>query len=235
MKKLKLDGGNKMNKSQIAKMIDHTILKAEATESEIIKLCKEAIHYNFASVCVNPSMVPVAAKELKGTHVKVCTVIGFPLGATTTEVKAFETKDVIEKGATEVDMVINVGKLKERNLEYVKNDIKAVVEAAKGKALTKVIIETCLLTEEEKIIACRLSKEAGSDFVKTSTGFSTGGATVEDIKLMRETVGPEMGVKASGGVRSKKDALAMIENGATRIGASASISICEGTESNSNY
>lgn len=224
-----------MNKAQIAKMIDHTILKAEATESEIIKLCKEAIHYNFASVCVNPSMVPVAAKELKGTHVKVCTVIGFPLGATTTEVKAFETKDVIEKGATEVDMVINVGKLKERNLEYVKNDIKAVVEAAKGKALTKVIIETCLLTEEEKIIACKLSKEAGFDFVKTSTGFSTGGATVEDIKLMRETVGPEMGVKASGGVRSKKDALAMIENGATRIGASASISICEGTESNSNY
>lgn len=224
-----------MNKAQIAKMIDHTILKAEATESEIVKLCKEAIHYNFASVCVNPSMVPVAAKELKGTHVKVCTVIGFPLGATTTEVKAFETKDVIEKGATEVDMVINVGKLKERNLEYVKNDIKAVVEATKGKALTKVIIETCLLTEEEKIIACRLSKEAGSDFVKTSTGFSTGGATVEDIKLMRETVGPEMGVKASGGVRSKKDALAMIENGATRIGASASISICEGTESNSNY
>ena len=218
-----------MNKAQIAKMIDHTILKAEATESEIIKLCKEAIHYDFASVCVNPSMVPVAAKELKGTHVKVCTVIGFPLGATTTEVKVFETKDVIEKGATEV------GKLKERNLEYVKNDIKAVVEAAKGKALTKVIIETCLLTEEEKIIACKLSKEAGSDFVKTSTGFSTGGATVEDIKLMRETVGPEMGVKASGGVRSKKDALAMIENGATRIGASASISICEGIESNSNY
>lgn len=224
-----------MDKAQIAKMIDHTILKAEATESEIIKLCKEAIHYNFASVCVNPSMVPVAAKELKGTHVKVCTVIGFPLGATTTEVKVFETKDVIEKGATEVDMVINVGKLKERNLEYVKNDIKAVVEAAKGKALTKVIIETCLLTEEEKIIACKLSKEAGADFVKTSTGFSTGGATVEDIKLMRETVGPEMGVKASGGVRSKKDALAMIENGATRIGASASIAICEGTESNSNY
>lgn len=224
-----------MDKAQIAKMIDHTILKAEATESEIIKLCKEAIHYNFASVCVNPSMVPVAAKELKGTYVKVCTVIGFPLGATTTEVKAFETKDVIEKGATEVDMVINVGKLKERNLEYVKNDIKAVVEAAKGKALTKVIIETCLLTEEEKIIACKLSKEAGADFVKTSTGFSTGGAAVEDIKLMRETVGPDMGVKASGGVRSKKDALKMIENGATRIGASASIAICEGTESNSNY
>ena len=224
-----------MNKAQIAKMIDHTILKAEATESEIIKLCKEAIHYNFASVCVNPSMVPVAAKELKGTHVKVCTVIGFPLGATTTEVKVFETKDVIEKGATEVDMVINVGKLKERDLEYVKNDIKAVVEAAKGKALTKVIIETCLLTDEEKVIACQLSKEAGADFVKTSTGFSTGGATAADIKLMRETVGPDMGVKASGGVRSREDALAMIENGATRIGASASIAICEGTKSNSNY
>ena len=220
-----------MNKAQI----DHTILKAEATESEIIKLCKEAIHYDFASVCVNPSMVPVAAKELKGTHVKVCTVIGFPLGATTTEVKVFETKDVIEKGATEVDMVINVGKLKERDLEYVKNDIKAVVEAAKGKALTKVIIETCLLTDEEKVIACQLSKEAGADFVKTSTGFSTGGATAADIKLMRETVGPDMGVKASGGVRSREDALAMIENGATRIGASASIAICEGTKSNSNY
>ena len=144
-----------MNKAQIAKMIDHTILKAEATESEIIKLCKEAIHYDFASVCVNPSMVPVAAKELKGTHVKVCTVIGFPLGATTTEVKVFETKDVIEKGATEVDMVINVGKLKERDLEYVKNDIKAVVEAAKDKALTKVIIETCLLTDEEKVDVAR--------------------------------------------------------------------------------
>ena len=179
-----------MDKAQIAKMIDHTILKPEATEKEILKLCKEAIEYNFASVCINPSMVPVAATALEGTDVEVCTVIGFPLGATTTEVKAFETKDVIKKGATEVDMVINVGKLKERDLEYVKNDIKAVVEAAKGKALTKVIIETCLLTDEEKVIACQLSKEAGADFVKTSTGFSTGGATAADIKLMRETVGP---------------------------------------------
>lgn len=219
-----------MNKAQIAKMIDHTILKAEATESEIIKLCKEAIHYDFASVCVNPSMVPVAAKELKGTHVKVCTVIGFPLGATTTEVKVFETKDVIEKGATEVDMVINVGKLKERNLEYVKNDIKAVVDAAKDKALVKVIIETCLLTDEEKVIACELSKEAGADFVKTSTGFSTGGATSHDIALMRKTVGSDMGVKASGGVRTREDAMNMVENGATRIGASASIAIATGTK-----
>lgn len=224
-----------MNNKELANIIDHTLLKADATQAEIIKLCAEAKEFNFASVCVNPSMVKLASEELKGCDVDVCTVIGFPLGATTSEVKAFEVKNTIENGATEVDMVINIGKLKDRDLEYVKNDIKAVVEAAKGKALTKVIIETCLLTEEEKIIACKLSKKAGSDFVKTSTGFSTGGATVEDIKLMRETVGPEMGVKASGGVRSKKDALAMIENGATRIGASASISICEGTESNSNY
>jgi deoxyribose-phosphate aldolase len=224
-----------MDKRQIASMIDHTILKPEATEKEVKVLCKEAIEYNFASVCVNPSMVSLAATILEGSSVKVCTVIGFPLGATTTAVKAFETEQTIKEGATEVDMVINVGKLKERDLEYVKNDIKAVVEAAKGKALTKVIIETCLLTDEEKVIACQLSKEAGADFVKTSTGFSTGGATAADIKLMRDTVGPEMGVKASGGVRSREDALTMIENGATRIGASASIAICEGQKSNSNY
>ncbi|MCF0148959.1 MAG: deoxyribose-phosphate aldolase [Clostridium sp.] len=224
-----------MNKKDLARMIDHTILKPEATEKEIETLCKEALEYNFASVCVNPSMVEKAAELLKGSDVKVCTVIGFPLGATTTEVKAFETEDVIKKGATEVDMVINVGKLKDGNLEYVKKDIEAVVNAAKGKALTKVIIETCLLTDEEKVTACKLSKEAGSDFVKTSTGFSTGGATASDIKLMRETVGKELGVKASGGVRSLEDAMAMIENGATRIGASASIAICEGTESNSTY
>lgn len=224
-----------MDKLQLASMIDHTILKAEATEKEIIKLCKEAAEYKFASVCVNPSMVKLAATELEGTSVDICTVIGFPLGATTTAVKAFETEDTIKNGATEVDMVINVGKLKDRDLEYVKNDIKAVVDAAKGKALTKVIIETCLLSDEEKVIACKLSKEAGADFVKTSTGFSTGGATAADIKLMRDTVGQEMGVKASGGVRSREDALTMIENGATRIGASASIAICEGQKSNSNY
>lgn len=224
-----------MNKKDLARMIDHTILKPEATEIEIDNLCKEALEYNFASVCVNPAMVEKAASMLKGSDVKVCTVIGFPLGATTTEVKAFETEDVIKKGATEVDMVINVGKLKEGNLEYVKRDIEAVVNAAKGKALTKVIIETCLLTDEEKVTACKLSKEAGADFVKTSTGFSTGGATGSDIKLMRETVGPELGVKASGGVRSLEDAMTMIENGATRVGASASIAICEGTESNSTY
>jgi deoxyribose-phosphate aldolase len=224
-----------MENVNIARMIDHTILKPEATEAEIMQLCKEAVEYNFASVCVNPSMVAKAASILESTPVKVCTVIGFPLGATTTEVKAFETEDTIKKGATEVDMVINVGKLKEGDLAYLKNDIQAVVNAAKGKALTKVIIETCLLTDEEKVIACQLSKEAGADFVKTSTGFSKGGATAHDIKLMRETVGPDMGVKASGGVRSREDALVMIENGATRIGASASIAICEGKESNSTY
>ena len=224
-----------MNKKDLARMIDHTILKADATEMEVEKLCTEALEYNFASVCINTSMVEKAANMLKGSDVKVCTVIGFPLGATTTEVKAFETEDVIKKGATEVDMVINIGKLKEGNIEYVKKDIEAVVNAAKGKALTKVIIETCLLTDEEKVTACKLSKEAGADFVKTSTGFSTGGATASDIKLMRETVGPDLGVKASGGVRSLEDAMAMIENGATRIGASASIAICEGTKSNSTY
>lgn len=224
-----------MDKAQIARMIDHTILKPEATEAEVIKLCKEAVEYNFASVCINPSMISVAANILEGTDVKVCTVIGFPLGATTTEVKAFETEDAIKKGATEVDMVINVGKLKDRDLAYVKEDIKAVVKAAGNKAITKVIIETCLLTDAEKVIACNLSKEAGADFVKTSTGFSTGGATAADIKLMRETVGPDMGVKASGGVRSREDAELMIANGATRIGASASIAICEGTKSTSNY
>ena len=217
-----------MNNKQIANMIDHTLLKANASEKEIIKLCAEAREHNFASVCVNPSMVKLASEELKGSDVDVCTVIGFPLGATTSEVKAFEVKNTIENGATEVDMVINVGKLKDRDLEYVKNDIKAVVDAAKDKALVKVIIETCLLTDEEKVIACELSKEAGADFVKTSTGFSTGGATAADIALMRKTVGSEMGVKASGGVRTKEDAMTMIENGATRIGASASIAIATG-------
>lgn len=224
-----------MNKKELAQMIDHTILKPEATEAEIMQLCKEAVEYGFASVCINPSMVKKAAIILEGSEVKVCTVIGFPLGATTTEVKAFETEQTIKDGATEVDMVINVGKLKENNLEYLKNDIAAVVNAAKGKAITKVIIESCLLTDEEKVTVCTIAKEVGADFVKTSTGFSSGGATKEDIKLMREIVGPDMGVKASGGVRSNEDAMSMIENGATRIGASASIAICNGTKSNSNY
>ncbi|WP_283705833.1 deoxyribose-phosphate aldolase [Clostridium perfringens] len=224
-----------MDKQQLAKMIDHTILKPEADKASIEKLCKEALEYNFASVCINPTNVELAAKLLKGSEVKVCTVIGFPLGANTMEVKAFETKDAIAKGADEVDMVINIGRLKDKDYEYVEKDIKAVVDAADKKALTKVIIETCLLTEEEKVKACELAKKAGADFVKTSTGFSTGGATPEDIKLMRENVGPEMGVKASGGVRSIEDAEAVIKNGATRIGASASIAICEGNVSDSTY
>lgn len=224
-----------MDNKQLAKMIDHTLLKADATTEAIEKLCKEALEYNFASVCVNPANVAKASSILKGSDVKVCTVIGFPLGATTPEVKAFETEDAIRNGAQEVDMVINIGKLKDKDFDFVKKDIEAVVNAAKGKALTKVIIETCLLTDEEKATACKLAKEAGADFVKTSTGFSTGGATKEDIKLMRETVGPELGVKASGGVRTREDALVMIENGATRIGASSGIAICEGKKSNSDY
>ena len=228
-------GGSIMDKQQLAKIIDHTILKPEATKEQVEKLCKEALEYHFASVCINPTNVELAAKLLKGSDVKVCTVIGFPLGANTMEVKAFETKDAIEKGAEEVDMVINIGRLKDKDYDYVERDIKAVVDAAGKKALTKVIIETCLLTDEEKVKACELAKKAGADFVKTSTGFSKGGATPEDIKLMRDTVGEDMGVKASGGVRTREDACAVIENGANRIGASASIAICEGTESNSTY
>jgi deoxyribose-phosphate aldolase len=224
-----------MNKESLARMIDHTILKPEASEEAVRKICAEALQYNFASVCINPSYVHLVAELLKGSEVKVCTVIGFPLGANTSEVKAFETDNAIKNGAHEVDMVINIGKMKSGDYNYVKEDIMAVVNAAGNRALTKVIIETSLLTEEEKVIACKLSKEAGADFVKTSTGFSIGGATPEDIKLMRETVGPELGVKASGGVRSYEDAVRVIEAGATRIGASASIAICEGKESNSTY
>ncbi|MBL4937961.1 deoxyribose-phosphate aldolase [Clostridium sp. YIM B02515] len=224
-----------MNKEQLAKMIDHTILKPEATEEQVRRVCEEALKYNFASVCINPCHVELTAGLLKGSDVKVCTVIGFPLGANTSTVKAFETSEAIKEGAQEVDMVINIGKLKSKDYDYVREDIKAVVEAAKGKALTKVIIETCLLTDEEKVAVCKLAKEAGADFVKTSTGFSTGGATYEDVKLMRETVGESMGVKASGAVRSYEDAAKVIKAGASRIGASASIAICEGGEGTSNY
>ncbi|WP_097025814.1 deoxyribose-phosphate aldolase [Clostridium peptidivorans] len=214
-----------MTKNELAKMIDHTVLKADTKGEKVEEICKEALQYNFASVCINPCNIEIAAKLLKGSEVKVCTVIGFPLGANTTATKVFETKDAIEKGAAEVDMVINIGKLKDKDYDYVKGDIEAVVNEAKGKALTKVIIETCLLTDEEKIMACKLSKEAGADFVKTSTGFSTGGASASDIKLMRKTVGEKLGVKASGAVRNYEDCIAMIDAGATRIGASASIDI----------
>ncbi|EUJ32098.1 deoxyribose-phosphate aldolase [Listeria floridensis FSL S10-1187] len=218
----------------IAKMIDHTALKPETTKVQIETLIEEAKKYQFASVCVNPTWVKLAAEKLAGSDVDVCTVIGFPLGANTSSVKAFETKDAITNGATEVDMVINIGALKDRDDELVLNDIKAVVEAADG-VLVKVIIETCLLTDEEKVRACELAVQAGADFVKTSTGFSTGGATVHDIQLMRETVGPNIGVKASGGVRTKDDVLKMIEAGATRIGASAGVAIVSGEVGSSDY
>lgn len=214
-----------MNKLELARYIDHTILKPDAKEGDIIRLCREALEYKFASVCVNACNVKLAASFLNGTDVKVCTVVGFPLGATTKETKAFEAAQAIENGATEVDMVINIGALKSGKLDAVEEDIRAVAEACKGKALLKVIIETCLLTDEEKVAACELSEKAGADYVKTSTGFSTGGATVEDIVLMRKTVSPHIGVKASGGVRNLETALKMIEAGATRIGASASVAI----------
>lgn len=211
-----------------AKMIDHTLLKTDARQADLDKLLNEAKAYHFASVCVSPVWVPYAAEQLRGSGVKTCTVIGFPQGATPSAVKAFEARRAIEDGAEEVDMVIPVGRLKDQDYDYVRADIAAVVAAAKGKALTKVIIETCLLTDEEKRTACRLAKEAGADFVKTSTGFSAGGATAADVRLMRETVGTEMGVKASGGVRSRADAEAMVAAGATRLGTSSGVQIVAG-------
>ena len=217
-------------KKNVAGMIDHTLLKADATEAQIAKLCQEAKEHGFASVCVNPGYVPEAAEALKGTDVRVCTVIGFPLGATSSEAKAAETADAIAKGAAEVDMVVNVGRIKSGNWDYVRSDIAAVVNAARGRALTKVIIETCLLTDDEKRKVCEIAKEAGADFVKTSTGFSTGGATVSDITLMRKTVGPDMGVKASGGIHNTQEAIALIEAGASRIGASAGIALISGLD-----
>jgi deoxyribose-phosphate aldolase len=213
----------------LARMIDHTLLKPDATQKEIEKLCAEAKQYGFASVCINPSNVKLCASLLRDTDVKVCTVIGFPLGATSSAAKAFETDRAIKDGAREVDMVINIGMLKSGEYEYVEGDILSVVSAAHSfGVLTKVIIETGLLTDEEKVKACMLAKHAGADFVKTSTGFVKGGATAGDIALMRKVVGPELGVKASGGVRSQEDALTLIASGADRIGASASVKIVTG-------
>lgn len=213
---------------ELNRMIDHTILKPEATEAAVQKIIDEAKEYNFFSVCINPCWVAFVSEQLADTDVAVCTVIGFPLGANTPEVKAYEAADAIKNGANEVDMVINIGALKSQQYDHVRQDIQGIVDAAKGKALVKVIIETALLTDEEKVKACELAKEAGADFVKTSTGFSTGGAKVADIRLMRETVGPDMGVKASGGVHNAEEALAMIEAGATRIGASTGVAIVSG-------
>ncbi|MXQ52875.1 deoxyribose-phosphate aldolase [Shimazuella sp. KC615] len=218
-----------------AKMIDHTLLKPEATQEEIIKLCAEAREYGFASVCVNPVWVKVAAEELKGSNVKVCTVIGFPLGASTTAVKRFETEDAIKNGAEEVDMVMNIGLLKSGEDEVVEADIRSVVEAARGKALVKVIIETSLLTEEEKVRACEISMRASADFVKTSTGFGSGGATVKDVLLMRKVVGNKLGVKASGGIRDWNDLKSMLEAGANRIGASSGVKIMNGQAAEGQY
>lgn len=207
--------------------IDHTILKADATKADVEKLIGEAVKYQFYSVCVNPTWVKRASELLVKEPVAVCTVIGFPLGANTSAVKAFETRDAIQNGADEIDMVINLGALKAGNVKLVKTDIEAVVTEAKDKALVKVIIEAALLTTAEIEIASRLAKEAGADFVKTSTGFSTSGAKVEDVALMRQTVGDTMGVKASGGIHTQAEAEAMIEAGATRLGTSASIAIVE--------
>ena len=201
------------------KLIDHTLLKQDATPEQIITLCEEAKKFDFMSVCVNPAYVPLAAKCLEGSSVKVCTVIGFPLGMNLTRTKVEEAELAIKEGADEIDMVINVGMLKAGHDQYVEEEIREL-KAVAGQKVLKVIIETCLLTDEEKVRACIASKNAGADFVKTSTGFSTGGATVHDVALMRKTVGPEMGVKASGGVRTHEDLLAMVEAGATRIGTS---------------
>ncbi|MBU9739149.1 deoxyribose-phosphate aldolase [Diplocloster agilis] len=214
--------------TNIASYVDHTILKPQATTEDVRKLCEEAKKYSFASVCINPKHVSFAYDILKDTTVQVCTVIGFPLGANTSEIKALEAKKAVEDGAGEVDMVIDIGAAKEHDYARVKEDVAAVRAAAKSPTILKVIIETCLLTDEEKVEVCKVCKEAGADFVKTSTGFSTGGATVEDVALMYKTVAPEVKVKASGGIRNKEDADAMIKAGASRLGTSAGIKIVEG-------
>jgi deoxyribose-phosphate aldolase len=224
MREYNLAGGNK----GLASYVDHTILKPGAKMTDVKKVCDEAKQHRFASVCVNPSYIEYVAKELEGSIVAPCCVIGFPLGATLSQVKAFETEECIKVGAKEVDMVINVGAARNGDWNLVKDDINAVVKASRGRALVKVIIETCLLTDEEKVKACVCAKLAGADFVKTSTGFSTGGATAVDVSLMRKSVGTEMGVKASGGVKTKADAENMIRNGATRLGTSSGIAIVNG-------
>ncbi len=216
-----------VTKEQLAKLIDHTLLKPNATKDEIKRLCEEAIKHSFWSVCVNPTYVSLATDILGGTEVKVCSVVGFPLGANTPEIKALEAEKATKDGASEIDMVINIGALKSRDYEIVKRDIREVVEHAKARKdiVVKVIIETGLLTEEEKVIASRLVKESGADFVKTSTGFNAPGANVHDVKLIRETVGPDFGLKASGGIRTYRDAVKLIEAGANRIGTSSGIAI----------
>jgi len=213
-----------LNSETLASFIDHTILKADATEQQVLDCCRQARENGFASVCINPVHVPMAAAQLAGSGVKVCTVIGFPLGASSSEVKAFEASVAVREGAEEIDMVINIGALKDGKYDFVENDIRSVVKAS-GKAIVKVIIETCYLTDEEKVKACKLAVKAGAGFVKTSTGFGPAGATVSDVALMRATVGNDIGVKAAGGVRSLKDAVEMLEAGASRLGTSSGIKI----------
>ncbi len=219
----------------IGARIDHTLLKPEASRAEIERLCREASENCFASVCINPTWVSLCAGLLRDSAVKVCTVVGFPLGATLTEVKAFETRRCIEDGAREIDMVINIGALKSHDHARVERDIRAVVEACGPHVVSKVILEMALLTTEEKIAGCSLAKAAGADFVKTSTGFAAGGATLEDVKLMRQVVGSDMGIKAAGGIRTQEDAMKMIEAGATRLGTSASIKILRGEKVEGTY
>jgi deoxyribose-phosphate aldolase len=217
--------------STIARIIDHTLLRPEATAADIRNVCQEAIKYNFASVCVNPYWVPLVASELAGSEVKVCTVVGFPLGANATAIKVGETENAIRAGAQEIDMVVNIGELRGGNYDAVKQDIQAVVNAAhQGGAMVKVILETALLDDNQKTVASTLAKLAGAEFVKTSTGFAAHGATVHDVELMRKAVGAEMGVKASGGIRTLEDLQKMVAAGATRIGASASVKIVESTK-----
>ncbi len=220
--------GDDLSPAAMAKYIDHTILKPEASLDAVTRVCDEAKKFKFASVCVNPSYIGYVARQLEGSGVAPCCVIGFPLGACTPEAKGFETTDAVNNGAKEVDMVVNVGAIKSGDWKLVKRDIEAVVNAARGRALVKVIIETCLLTDEEKVKVCAVAKLVGADFVKTSTGFSTGGATAEDVKLMRETVGSELGVKASGGVKTYQDAVNMIRAGANRLGTSSGAAIVAG-------
>jgi deoxyribose-phosphate aldolase len=226
----------KISVNELAQMIDHTLLKPDTINSEIKQLCEEAIEYNFASVCVNPYYVKTCFDLIKSSNVKVCTVIGFPLGATTTQTKVLEAEEAIKNGAEELDMVLNIGKLKDKDYDYVYDDIKLIVDLSKKYLCTsKVILETCLLSDEEKVTACLLSKEAGINFVKTSTGFSKSGATPHDVALMKFVVGDKLQVKASGGIRSYEDAISMINVGATRLGASAGVKIIAGQKSESSY
>ncbi|MBE0551872.1 MAG: deoxyribose-phosphate aldolase [Ignavibacterium sp.] len=226
----------KLSSQDLAGMIDHTLLKPDATISEITQLCEEAMQNNFASVCVNPSYVDTCFNLIKSSNVKVCTVIGFPLGATTNQSKFLEAQEAIKNGAEELDMVINIGKLKDKDYQFVFDDLKSIADLSKKHLCTsKVILETCLLNDEEKVIACLLAKEAGLNFVKTSTGFSKGGATMHDVALMKFVIGDMLQVKASGGIRSYEDAVAMISAGATRLGASAGVKIIAGQKSESSY